>query len=266
MKRLRTFILCIAQVLVMAGLSSCSNDEGLVDDKKVDKLDLNGKMELTASDFDGVDWGEMAPYTETIGKVTVRKNLYGQICKAYFPSDAGNQRPADAGEFSKMYLGFDEDNELVLHHKDDEDYERQWNVRNELYNQYYKGVRVNGTVYSFHYENGLLTAANGIWRNIKDFNFQKNISKEQAKDIFAKFWGLSPDQVVEKDVKSWNSSTNIEYCIAMLPKQGKLTPYMVYYITLEDPVSDYGTGVFGYVNAQTGKMVYAGEKLYMPQS
>ena len=46
----------------------------------------------------------------------------------------------------------------------------------------------------------------------------------------------------------------------MLPKQGKPTPYLVYYITLDDfHISDSGTGIYGYVNAQTGKMVYASE-------
>ena len=225
-----------------------------------DNTNINSQMELSASDFEGVDWGTTAPNAEMIGKVSVRKNVYGQINEASFPADAGDQRPDDAEEFGKTYLGFDENNEFVLHHKDNEEYEQQWGVRNETYNQYYKGVRVNGTVYYFHFDHGVMTHANGVWFIIKDFDFQKKISKEQAKEIFAEFWGISPSQVVEKEEHSWNSFTNIEYCIAVLPKQGKLTPYLVYYITLDNVrVSESGTGIYGYVNAQTGKMVYAGE-------
>lgn len=230
------FFVLLAAPFVAGITSSCDNDDY--------NEDYEAKMELSDADFEGFDWN----------------NAYGPISRVYFPADASDQRPANAEEFSKKFLHFDEDNELVFLHKDDEEYERQWGVRNEAYNQYYKGVHVLSTVYYLHFEQGKLTSAHGVYFIIKDFNFKKKISKDQAKKIFAKFWGISPSQVVEKEKKSWNSSTNIEYGIAMLPKQGKLTPYLIYSITLDDVrVSEYGAGIYGYVNAQTGKMVYASE-------
>ena len=213
-----TSLATVALVIIAAFVfTSCSDDDSM------------HQTILSDADFENVDWGHNSVTEEGDDKIFIMRNSYGQVVDASFYDGAGSLRPSSADELASMYFDFDED----------------------------KGVRVQGTVYYLHYEKGLLTHANGRFYQIRNFNFQQKVSKEKAKEIFAKYWGVKVSDVVEKEKHSWGSDSNIELYVAMLPKGGKLTPWLVWYFLIDSlPHHIY---VEGYVDAQTGDMIYTRE-------
>src|SRR5690606_26081281 len=64
------------------------------------------------------------------------------------------------------------------------------------FDQYYKGVKVSGAGYNFHYKNGIMYFANGNYVKIDNINTIPSISLEDAIMAFIKHKSIAKDKVV----------------------------------------------------------------------
>ena len=120
---------------------------------------------------------------------------------------------------------------------------------NETFEQYYKGVRVEGAGYTFHYdENGCIRYAHGNYVVVSNLDTNASISKEDACRAFAKYERISPLSVMEYSseliIISFRKNNTVE------------TPLLVYKVSIDeiDETAVCNTE-YGYVDAKTGRIV-----------
>lgn len=174
---------------------------------------------------------------------TIHKNKNGTISAVEFSLSEGKV-PASSQAFLEEYLEVKPSDEFkkVPHRSKKEGFVH------EHFDQYYKGVKVEGAGYNFHYKNGQMYFANGHYVRINDLNAKPTISLEKALDVFLKYKEIPGDQVVE---------TVTELLIKEIagPKDTDtlISVELVYKIYLE---SDHpNNNEVGYINAHTGEVV-----------
>ena len=119
----------------------------------------------------------------------------------------------------------------------------------ETFYQYYKGVRVEGAGYTFHYdEEGDMCYAHGNYERIDNLNTHPSINKEEAKDCFARYKVIPINEV---------RGFTAELLIIMREgerKESPKTPCLTYKIFLNS--SHPNNNDYGYVDAMTGEVVH----------
>jgi Zn-dependent metalloprotease len=137
----------------------------------------------------------------------------------------------------------------VLKAKDGNQFVRNESIRidkkNETFEQYYKGIKVENAGYTFHYdENGSMRYAHGRYVDISNLDTKPIISKEEAAKAFAVYEGLTPDSITH---------SSVELIIKNIKETGSIEiPTLVYKVSIE--VNNYSVTEYGYVDAKTGKV------------
>lgn len=115
-------------------------------------------------------------------------------------------------------------------------------IANESYQQYYKGIKVEGGLYVFHIKNDHISYAHGNYVRIKGLNVSPVISDVEAALIFATSKGCSlTDNMVhsaELVIKQIQDETN------------NIKPHLVYNVRIES-IDEVGV-----VDAQTGNLLH----------
>lgn len=144
-----------------------------------------------------------------------------------------------ASDFLKQYVALSADNKFVKH---GERVDRSGRVH-EFYQQYYRGLPVDGMGYNFHFQDGYLYFAHGNYINIDGLSEQPSITKEKAIRAYANFVGLDNSYGnAELMIKDFNSD-----------KKNEPNPLLVYKVYL-DCSSKYNKD-FGWINASTGELL-----------
>lgn len=118
--------------------------------------------------------------------------------------------------------------------------------KNESFEQYYKGIKVENAGYTFHYdENGRMTFAHGKYVDISNLDVAPVISNEDAWKAFAIYEGLSPDSITQSSSELIIKSIKGEHSVE--------TPLLVYKVLVE--TAQLYVTEYGYVDANTGKVV-----------
>lgn len=169
----------------------------------------------------------------------IRYDERGGIKSVKFSSqDKVHEIPKSAQDFFEKYLEIGTNDRFKK--------KEQIHLRNgnEVYNQYYCGIRVEGGCYVFHYnDEGKITRAHGKYVNINNLNPTPSISQKQARDAFATYNNISLNDVVDYYA---------ELIICNFKNPG--IPILAYKILLNTGNSrNYG---FGYVNAMTGEVFH----------
>lgn len=116
------------------------------------------------------------------------------------------------------------------------------NVRFERYQQYYKGLIVDGAHYTFEYKDGMMLKAHGNYVPLKDINVKPAINEEKAKDIYAEYFNMNKSDVIE---------TKTELLIKDIPdKNLTRLAYKVYMMSTKQMDAD-----IAYIDAQTGELL-----------
>ena len=116
----------------------------------------------------------------------------------------------------------------------------------ESFFQFHKGVRVEGAGYNFHYDDeGYMTYANGNYEPISDLDVIPSITKEKAKDLFARYKGLDAVKIPDY---------GCDLLITVPQGRNSIGQYILAYkVYLNIQSSD--NYEFGYVDAHTGEIV-----------
>lgn len=187
----------------------------------------------------------MVMFSQTRVATSVERNNAGIVTKAYFSAqDMNAVAPTSALEFFRTYLKTKPEDSFVARELKSHDK----TTRHEVCEQYYKGVKVAGGGYVFHYRNGKMTRARGEYIPIKDLNTKPSISKEDAMLAFADYKGISKERVID-----YYSDLMIMYMPAQSSRAKDASPILTYviYIEANGKVSDE----FGYIDAHNGKVI-----------
>ncbi len=180
---------------------------------------------------------------ETKEHVTIRYSQTGTIKSIAFSKEAlSKEIPKDANAFFKDYL----------HIKADDSFRIQTIVkqydRHKSYDQYYRGIMVEGAGYNFHYDNnGVMRYANGNYIDISELSVVPAISEEDAILIFARYKGYSHDELI---------GSHVDLRVKSIKKDvGKdvETPVLVYKVFLN--INRPDNIEYGYIDAQTGEFL-----------
>jgi Zn-dependent metalloprotease len=174
-------------------------------------------------------------------KTMIQKDNKGKIESVEFSSeDASVQIPESAEVFFRNMLKTEESDQF----KKFSIKSRRSGYAHEHFDQYYKGIKVDGAGYNFHYKNSKMYFAHGHYVKIGNLDIQPAISKEEGKNFFASHQKIPLDSVT--DYLS-------ELLIKEIPVNNDTLPVLVYKITL---FSDHVNNTeIGYVDAQTGKVL-----------
>lgn len=167
----------------------------------------------------------------------IERNERGTISSVKFsPEKEG--LPRSAADFFEQYLGTSRDDSFEkVPHKS-----KKAGFIHEHYDQYYKGVKVEGGGYNLHYKNGEMYFANGNYVKIENLDAVPSITLEEAIASFLAYSGIEKKMVVgtitELLVKEIGKPTNSDISASM---------ELVYRIYLE---SDHpNNNKVGFVNA-----------------
>ncbi|MEO1054463.1 MAG: M4 family metallopeptidase [Bacteroidota bacterium] len=177
-------------------------------------------------------------------KGVVDKSANGTITSVQFRSLDRGERPVSAQAFLTTYLEVDRHDQFKKSpHKS-----KRENFVHDHYDQYYKGVRVDGAGYNFHFEKGSMFFANGHYVRVGNLNVNPTISKEAAIKSFLEFQKISP-KAVAKSV----TDLFIKEITDITKNDTTTSIHLVYsvYLQADHPNND----VIGYVDAHSGKVV-----------
>lgn len=173
---------------------------------------------------------------------TIYRNKNGTISAVEFSSEG--TVPASAKAFFEEYLKLKTTDEFKeVPHKS-----RREGFVHEHFDQYYKGVKVDGAGYNFHYKNGRMYLANGHYVGINDLNATPTISLEKALAIFLRYKEISKEQVL-------GTITELFIKEIIDPKDTDSLPSveLVYQIYLVS--GHHNNNEVGYINAHSGEVV-----------
>ena len=161
------------------------------------------------------------------------------IPRMYIPKDATTTAMTTEQFFSNI-LNVKGDDSFVCHNV----LAKEEHRRHDLYEQYYKGIKVAGCGYVVHYKDGFVSYAHGSYIPIKDIDVKPTISEASAIRILS----LSDNSFP-------TSSQNYEVSLVVLPpklseKNVEEHARLAYYVALPP------TGKVGLVDAHTGEIVY----------
>ena len=254
MKRKNVWV-AIALTMMAAVVAGCSKDDSGTDDGSTEPQPepvVSPEIpDNTEPEFNGISFTDPqnAKRTTTyINGAEITKDGYGHIKWISFLNCPNP--PATAEEMFQQYMGLDMDGNFELY--------RQETVKNEpnsltleCYRQRYKGVIVSAAGYSIRFRDGKIGDCNGLYLEIKDLNIKPAISSLKAREIYAKYLGVSVEQITEHGTDPWADDCLM---IMDLPKDRNSTvwaPRLVYSFYYK-VTSDKGTG---YIDAQTGRML-----------
>lgn len=130
-------------------------------------------------------------YSQENKKGVVTKNAKQRITSVQFRSLEESERPSSSQEFLKSYLEISSNDQFKkIPHTS-----KRANFVHEHYDQYYKGMKVDGGGYNFHYENGTMYFANGNFVKIDNINTIPSISKEEAIQFFLDHKSIAKEKV-----------------------------------------------------------------------
>jgi len=181
----------------------------------------------------------------------ISKNGKGVVSAVEFSKAVDKSKlPSSANAFFEKYLEITTNDDLkkVKHNS------KRKNLVHDHFDQFYKGIKVDGAGYNLHYENGKLFFANGNFVKIDNLNATPSISLKKAKELFLNYKNIEKEKVVNviseliiKEITSFGSE-NLSSITAL-----------VYRIYLE---SDHlNNDEVGYIDAHTGKVVMTEPRL-----
>lgn len=181
----------------------------------------------------------------------ISKNQKGIITSVEFSSTLEkNKIPMSANAFFEAYLDIGPNDMFEkAEHKS-----KRKEFIHDHFDQYYKGVKVDGAGYNLHYKNGQMYFANGNFVKVGNINPIPSISLDNAIASFLQYKSITKETVVNtitelliKEITDVNS------------ENGLGDAALVYRIYLE---SDHeNNDEVGYVNAHTGKVVMTEPRL-----
>ena len=179
----------------------------------------------------------------------IQKGKNGTISSVEFSAMEKNI-PVTAKAFFNEYLKISpEDQFKNIPHKS-----KRPDVIHEHFDQYYKGVKVDGAGYNFHYKDGKMYFANGHFVEINNLQVKPSISSNEALMAFLNSKGIEKDKVADTVINLFIkeiTTTTISDTLSSVQ--------LVYRIYLE---SDHpNNNEVGYINAQTGKLVLTEPRL-----
>ncbi len=118
----------------------------------------------------------------------------------------------------------------------------------EHYDQYYKGVKLEGGGYNFHFKNGRLFLADGNFVKIESLDFNPKISVEEAKNIFVNYKNIPGDKITD-----FKSDLIIKE-LSIKDNDSTSAPYLLYKVYLT--ANHHNNNEIGYVNANDGTVVF----------
>lgn len=173
---------------------------------------------------------------------TIERNSRGMITSVEFNDSEREKSPRSARDFFIQYLEVKETDhfEKVPHQS------KRPNFIHEHYDQYYKGIKVEGAGYNLHFKDGQMYFANGHYVKVEGLNTIPSITKEDAINSFVKFKRIEKAEVV---------SSRTELLIKEITKENDalVSVQLVYRVYLE---SDHpNNSEIGFVNAHTSEVV-----------
>jgi bacillolysin len=173
------------------------------------------------------------------------KDRNGVIKSAqFFPNDNDSNYPKSSTAFFKDFLNVKSSDQF----REKPKIEKKC-FMHEQFEQYYKGIRVEGAGYNFHSKNGKMFYANGHYVKIDDLNVLPAFDSKTAMEYYAHYKNIPLNLVIdftsELVIKEIPSVTDIDTL---------LTPKLVYKIYLKANLK-YNTDI-GYIDAQNGKVLY----------
>lgn len=118
----------------------------------------------------------------TDNEPTVIRNQKGIVESAEF-SMGSTAKSISEQEFLSEYLKISTNDEF----RKAEEKQRRAGFTNDHYDQHYKGVKVEGGGYNFHYKNDQMYYAHGHYVKIGELDVNPAITAEKAKDLFADY-------------------------------------------------------------------------------
>lgn len=180
-------------------------------------------------------------YAQEQAETKVHYDEFGNVNAIEFAMlDEKVVHPQSAKDFFQEFLKIESEDSFRLNES------AKLNSGNELYQQFYKGIRVEDGLYVFHYnKDGDMVYAHGNYVNIENLNIRPSISGIDACNAFVKY------QRIEKI-----NNYKVELLIKRIENQFTRTkiPELVYKITLDS--EDPNNTVIGYVNAHNGIVVH----------
>jgi len=181
----------------------------------------------------------------------IKKNQKGIITSVKFSAGMEKSKiPSSATAFFEEYL---EANPSDQFEKEEHKSKRKEYVHDH-YDQYYKGVKVDGAGYNLHYKNGRMYFANGNYVRVANLSATPSVSLKQAIEAFLRFKGIAKEKVA-------NTITELLVKEIGTPSDRDTVTMvnLVYRIYLEadHPNNDE----VGYVDAHTGKVILTEPRL-----
>ena len=122
--------------------------------------------------------------------------------------------------------------------------QKQKEFMREYFEQYYKGVKVEGAGYNFHYKNGEMYFAHGHYVDVSNINPRPSITKLEAMQSFAKHKNIPVGDI---------SNYIAELIIKEIFEKTDTLPTLVYRAYL---YADYPQNTeIGFIDAHTGKLL-----------
>jgi len=123
-------------------------------------------------------------------KITKDKN--GIVQSVEYPDSIDKSKiPSSAIDFINEFIKPSENEYFILEPSKD----KKKDFKNEHYDQYFKGIKVEGAGYNFHYKNGKLFYAHGHYFKIGNLSVAPSITEEKAKDCFVEYKNIPIDSV-----------------------------------------------------------------------
>lgn len=154
-----------------------------------------------------------------------------------------NNIPKTADEFFNETLKKRESDKFVLDRYKNTDYGMSF----ERYQQYYQGVKVENGYYNFRFKNGKMKGVKGHYVNVSEINPVPLITKEQALNLYASYFGIERCDVI---------NTYVDLLIMDIPdaEREKYETFLVYKVFLF--TGNNKNGYVGIFDAHTGKLLF----------
>ena len=245
----------IALTMMAAVVAGCSKEDSGTDDGSTEPLPepvVSPEIpDNTEPEFNGISLTnpQKGQQTKTnINGVEITKDGYGYIRWISFLNCPNP--PATAEEMFQQYMGLDMDGNLELYrHETAKDNPNTLTF--EAYCQRYKGVLVPDAGYYVRFRDGKVSDCNGLYLEIKDLDTKPAISSLKAREIYAKYLGVSVEQITEHGTDPWADDCLMIMDLPIDRNSTVWAPRLVYSFYYK-VTSDKGTG---YIDAQTGRML-----------
>lgn len=180
----------------------------------------------------------------------ISKNEKGIVSAVEFSDVMDKAKiPSSSNAFFEQYLKVTSNDEFEkAPHKS-----KRAALVHDHFDQFYKGIKVDGGGYNLHYKDGQMFFANGNFVKIDKINAIPSVSLEEAKASFLTYKSIEKETVVNTI-----SELMIKEITAADDKNAISVPALVYRIYLE---SDHqNNDEVGFIDAHSGKVVMTGPR------